>query len=220
MVCGHETLMKIIDYMRGRGVQPERFLFMPTNKTFGFGGDASRQADWSVRLPVYLSGKAGYMECFIVEGATPLLIGRPILQALKLQMNYDTNQMSLQDGPWTDVVLGKKGEFLIKLDDGVENDPTGSYVDFDFVTNETYAAISNYEDLENYIDVHEYLSTTNRTPPARDEHHRDRLPGRPCPGPHRDQATYHRQAGEVAPHALQQVFQAATSCDGTSSTCT
>jgi len=30
--------MKIIDYMRGRGVQPERFLFMPTNKTFGFGG--------------------------------------------------------------------------------------------------------------------------------------------------------------------------------------
>ena len=140
MVCGHETLMKIIDYMRGRGVQPERYLFMPTNKTFGFGGDASRQADWSVRLPVYLSGKAGYMECVIVEGATPLLIGRPILQALKLQMNYE-------------------------LDDGVENDPTGSYVDFDFVTNETYAAISNYEDLENYIDVHEYLSTTNRTPP-------------------------------------------------------
>ena len=110
VVCGHETLMKIIDYMRGRGVQPERFLFMPTNKTFGFGGDASRQADWSVRLPVYLSGKAGYMECFIVEGATPLLIGRPILQALKLQMNYDTNHADVPTGRALDRCgLGRKG---------------------------------------------------------------------------------------------------------------
>ena len=51
VVCGHDVLMRIVDYMRGRGLSPDRFLFMPTNKTFGFGGDASRQADWLVRLP-------------------------------------------------------------------------------------------------------------------------------------------------------------------------
>ena len=44
--------MKVADFMRQRGVLPSRYLFMATNKTFGFGGDASRQADWSVRLPV------------------------------------------------------------------------------------------------------------------------------------------------------------------------
>jgi len=70
--------MKVADFMRQRGVLPSRYLFMATNKTFGFGGDASRQADWSVRLPVYINGKSGYMECFVVDGSTRLLVGRPI----------------------------------------------------------------------------------------------------------------------------------------------
>ena len=157
--------MRIVDYMRGRGISPDRFLFMPTNKTFGFGGDASRQADWSVRLPVYIGGRTGYMECFVVEGNTPLLVGRPILQALKLKMDYDTNKMSIGDGPWTTVTQGEKGEFLLRLDDGVENDPDGNNVDFDYVTDETFNAITNYEDLSDYIDIHEYLATTNRSGP-------------------------------------------------------
>ena len=36
VVCGHETLMKIIDYMRGRGVQPERFLLHADQQDFWF----------------------------------------------------------------------------------------------------------------------------------------------------------------------------------------
>ena len=50
VVVGHVTLMHVVDYMKYRGVRPDRFLFMATNKTFSFGGDTSRQADWSVRL--------------------------------------------------------------------------------------------------------------------------------------------------------------------------
>ena len=105
------------------------------------------------------------MECFVVEGNTPLLVGRPILQALKLKMDYDTNKMSIGDGPWTTVTQGEKGEFLLRLDDGVENDPDGNNVDFDYVTDETFNAITNYEDLSDYIDIHEYLATTNRAGP-------------------------------------------------------
>ena len=157
--------MRIVDFMCGRGISSDRFLFMPTNKTCGFGGDASRQADWSVRLPVYIGGKTGYMEWFVVEGNTPLLVGRPILQALKLKMDYDTNRMSIGDGPWTPVTQGEKGEFLLNLDDGLENDINGDNVDFDYVTDETFTAIRNYEDLYDYIDIHEYLATTNRAGP-------------------------------------------------------
>ena len=130
---------------------------MATNKTFGFGGDASRQADWSVRLPLYIHNKRGYMECFIVEGSTPLLVGRPIRQALKVQMN--------PDGPWTEVPIGERGEYLLRLDDGVEHDINGERVEFDYITNESLALISNYEDLSEYIDVHEYLSAAGRQPP-------------------------------------------------------
>jgi uncharacterized membrane-anchored protein len=95
--------MKVADFMRQRGVLPSRYLFMATNKTFGFGGDASRQADWSVRLPVYINGKSGYMECFVVDGSTPLLVGRPILQALNVEMNFKDGEMSIKDSPWFDV---------------------------------------------------------------------------------------------------------------------
>ena len=48
VVVGHETLMHIIDHMQHRGVSVDRYLFMATDKMFGFGGDISRRADWSV----------------------------------------------------------------------------------------------------------------------------------------------------------------------------
>eukprot|EP00435_Cladocopium_sp_Y103_P067059 s369_g29.t1 len=165
VVCGHEVLMKIIDHMKSRGVPVERFLFAATNKLFGFGGDANRQADWSVRLPVYIEGQAGYIETFIVEGNTPLLIGRPILQALNIKIDYNLNKVSIQDGDWKDATMGEKGEYLLCLDDGVGDDPQGSHIAFDFGTSDTCAAINNYEDLDSYIDLAEYLSMTNRTPP-------------------------------------------------------
>ena len=165
VVCGHEVLMKIMDHMVARGVPVERFLFAATNKLFGFGGDANRQADWSVRLPVYIEGRAGYIETFIVEGSTPLLIGRPILQALNIKIDYNQNKVSIQDGDWQDATMGEKGEYLLCLDHGVGEDPQGSHIHFDYVTSDTCDAINNYEDLDNYITVHEYLSMTNRTPP-------------------------------------------------------
>ena len=165
VVCGHDVLMSIIDHMTARGVPLERFLFAATNKVFGFGGDANRHADWSVRLPVYIEGQAGYVETFIVEGSTPLLIGRPILQALNIKIDYNSNKISIRDGEWKDAEMGEKGEYLLCLDNGVADDPLGQHIAFDYVTTDTCAAITNYEDLNDYISIHEYLLMTNRSPP-------------------------------------------------------
>ena len=165
MVVGYDTLMHIIDHMQQRGVTADRYLFMATDKMFGFGGDASRRSDWSVRLPVYIGGNCGYMECFVIEGSTPLLVGRPILQALKINMNFQDNKMTILDGSWTEVPTGEKGEYLLRLDDGVEQDPQGEHVAFDYITDESLAAMNNYEDFDNYVNIHEYLATTQRPPP-------------------------------------------------------
>jgi hypothetical protein len=43
------------------------------------------------------------MECFVVDGSTPLLVGRPILQALNVEMNFKDGEMSIKDSPWFDV---------------------------------------------------------------------------------------------------------------------
>ena len=56
---------------------------------------------------------------------------------------------------------------MLRLDDGVQDDPTGNHVAFDYVTSETCQAISNYEELDNYIDLETYLSLTERCPPER-----------------------------------------------------
>ena len=114
--------MNIVDHLV-RGVPIERFMFMATNKLFGFGGDANRKSDWSVRLPVYIEGQPGYIETFIVEGSTPLLIGRPILQALNIKIDYNQNKISVQYGEWKDTTMGEKGEYLLQLDHGLEDDP-------------------------------------------------------------------------------------------------
>ena len=167
VVCGHDVLMNIIDHLVLRGVPIERFMFMATNKLFGFGGDANRKSDWSVRLPVYIEGQAGYIETFIVEGSTPLLIGRPILQALNIKIDYNQNKISVQDGEWKDTTMGEKGEYLLQFDHGLEVDPEGHHISFDYVTSETCTAINNYDDLADYINIHEYLSMTNRSPPEK-----------------------------------------------------
>ena len=114
-VVGHNVLMDYVDLMFLRG----EFMFLATNKVFGFGGDARRQSDWSCRLPVWIEGKHGFMECFVVAGNTPLLVGRPLLKALEVQMNYTTTQFSVLGSPWKDVTIGDKGEYLLRLDDGI-----------------------------------------------------------------------------------------------------
>ena len=114
MVVGHETLMRIIDHMQNR-VSVDRYLFMATDKMFGFGGDTSRRADWSRRLPIYIGSNCGYMDCLVIEGSTPLLVGRPILQALKINMNFQDNKMMIADGPWIDVPIGERASISYAL---------------------------------------------------------------------------------------------------------
>ena len=53
MVIGHNTLMKVMDHLGEKGVKTATYKFHPTEKVFAFGGDARREAAWSVRLPVF-----------------------------------------------------------------------------------------------------------------------------------------------------------------------
>ena len=103
-------------------MDPDTFAFAPVNKTFLFGGDNRSLADWCVHLPVWVGGTKGRIQCFLVPGEMPILIGRPILKALRVKMDYDTDQVSIMGEPWTKALQGPKGEYVLALDDGLSED--------------------------------------------------------------------------------------------------
>ena len=88
MVAGHNVVMNYVDYLIQNRIKVESFQFRLCDKTFHFGGDRELHSEWSVHLPVWIANKYLY-GClkFIVEGNTPMLLGRPILKALKVKVN-------------------------------------------------------------------------------------------------------------------------------------
>ena len=125
-----------------------------------------RKAEWTVRLPVYVNGVSGLIECFLVEGATPLLVGRPILKSLKVKVDWDKDLIKYGDAEWQSAVRGERGEYLLRLDDGVHADPKGENVFFDLVTTETYEMVQRTGVMHSSTyTLLQYLEATGRDPP-------------------------------------------------------
>ena len=117
MVAGHHTLMAYLQHVHNLGVPVEHFRFRAADKLFHFGGDTEMHSAWSVHMPTFINGIVGRIQCFIVEGATPLLVGRPILKALQLKVDYTTDTYSTDGINWQKIPLGKRQEHLLQLDD-------------------------------------------------------------------------------------------------------
>ena len=98
-----------------------------------------------------------------MPGATPLLIGRPILKALKVKMDYETDMISVMGEDWTTALRGTKGEYLIALDDGLTSDTVHGHYLFDYITDDQ---VANFEQELPLDDLHFYLSQTGRQAPS------------------------------------------------------
>lgn len=59
--------METITLTHSKGAPVERYVFYPSSKLFGFGGDAMGRADWTVKLPIYANGPPGLVERFLVD---------------------------------------------------------------------------------------------------------------------------------------------------------
>ena len=147
MVGGHDVVMEVISSFAQRGLDPDTLAFTRTNKNFLFGGDHRCLADWSVHLPVWIGGVKGRIQCFLVSGTMPILIGRPLLKALKVKVDYDTDRVSVMGGrgegqgrrageEWTTILKGPKGEHLLSLEDGLTEDTLHTDYQFDYVTDD------------------------------------------------------------------------------------
>ena len=163
VVIGHTPLMKILGQLLQSGVSIEDLKFRPANKVFHFGGDATSLASWSVHLPVTINGKNGRIQTFIVDGNTPFLIGRPILQFFAVMINYQTDMLSLENGDWKPATRGPRGEYLLQL-----NEPGSTWsstdVHYDLMTDETVEQLDERVS-DDVVNLQLYLESTQRAGP-------------------------------------------------------
>ena len=74
--------------------------FIRCKHTFYFGGDASLECTWTVRLPLCIGGKYGYVQMYLLPGETPMLLGRPIMESLGLALDCRSRMIKVDDMPW------------------------------------------------------------------------------------------------------------------------
>ena len=84
-------------------------------RRFQFGGDAALWSEWSAHLPTFIDGKFGTIELFLLPGGTPMLCGRPIIEALGITMDFARKRLRFGASQWVEATLGRQGEYLWSL---------------------------------------------------------------------------------------------------------
>ena len=157
VLIGHNTLMKNLKNLYDSGRNLKHLCFRPVDKVFHFGGDASSRSEWSIHLPVNISGSFGRIQVFVIPGDTSFLLGRPILKHFKIQIDYSMDKITINGGQWTSAIKGPREEYLIDLHSS--NDDWWQDWDFDLMTDDTKDNF-NYQPDSDTINLEEYLNVT------------------------------------------------------------
>lgn len=80
MLSGYSPFLRYITMLQDHGFKIEDLKFIRCDRKFFFGGDANSQCSWTVTLPVCIAGRFGFIQVYLLEGETPLLMGRPIME--------------------------------------------------------------------------------------------------------------------------------------------
>ena len=66
-------------------------------------------------MPLFVNGRFGFAQVFMVPGETPMLCGRPIIQQLGISVDFSTEKIRFDDGMWIPSLMGVHGEYLLPL---------------------------------------------------------------------------------------------------------
>eukprot|EP00435_Cladocopium_sp_Y103_P072700 s52_g41.t1 len=164
-LAGYGPFLRYMLQLKETNYDIMKVKFMKCHRTFYFGGDASLVCSWTVRLPLCIGGKYGYVQMYLLPGETPMLLGRPIMEALGLVLDCRSKMIKLDDITWQQAVVGAHGEYLISLlnefDSSMWQFPpafelmvpadggtSGDFLDFEAFNNDTKLFDSNAADIQ------------------------------------------------------------------------
>ena len=133
-LAGSEYVLRYLKWLELIGMDVKHLHFKRCDKSFKFGGDGESVSLWMVQLPAKLGEKVGRIQCFVIFGATLMLLGRPTLDMLNAVVDFGGKRMSLLGGDWQEIRCGKGGAMLLKLADGVTHGSQLMDVQFDLIS--------------------------------------------------------------------------------------
>ena len=109
---GYGHFRKYLDHLSTLDFPIEAMKMSKGRRRFQFGGHASMWSDWSAHIPTFVDGKYGTIELFLLPGNTPMLCGRPMIEALAMTMDFAQRPLRIGSSPWMRATLGRQGEYL------------------------------------------------------------------------------------------------------------
>lgn len=114
-LIGSKTLAVVQQMLEQQGL-PTGEMY-PSSNTFRFGNGHVETASKAIKLPVGLNGRCGTVDAAIIAGQAPLLLGRPTLEKLNVQMNFQDNTISFLDMPAQNMDTNSSGQIRINMMD-------------------------------------------------------------------------------------------------------
>jgi len=91
-------------------------------KSFRFGNDAIETCRTATIAPVNFAGKTGHFCVYVLEGNTPFLFPRPLMEQFGLVVDFGAKRLRWRDSRWTEVRQRNcQGHYLLNLAEDTEH---------------------------------------------------------------------------------------------------
>ena len=164
-LSGFGPFKRYVQHLSEIGYPVNTIRFARCERQFQFGGDASSKARWTVDLPVMIDGQYGTIQCYLVPGNTPMLMGRPVIEALHMSIDFSGKRVRFGNSPWQSVLIGRHGEYLLSLTAGMDSAAEPTKVNFSLNIAEevpgSHLHLQDFNQLENIFLADEQLLKDN-----------------------------------------------------------
>ena len=143
LLMGFGPFVRYVEHLAKLGYPVDTIHLNSCERTFHFGGDNSSSCRWLAKLPVFIGGRFGLVQGYLLPGETPLLLGRPIAQALKIKLDLADLRIKVDTGAWRPMLLGRHGEYLLPLSEDFSPEHDFSQPEFDLIAVEATSSSSD-----------------------------------------------------------------------------
>ena len=115
LLMGSGPLQRYVAHLQDMGYPVETIEMISIERKFHFGGNHSAVSHWLAKLPVFVNYSFGFVSGFVLKGETPMLLGRPVMEALGIVLDFQNKMLMFHGSDWEHVLLGRHGEYLLSL---------------------------------------------------------------------------------------------------------